>query len=586
MIENITFLHNNWIPYISISAIVVWLVFVWKESPHFGKRKFWMNITVALFAIVSLSIIALQPALPILGKNTKVALLTNGYDTKQLDSLKKAHKRIQTFPYKANQPIFENIQTSDTVFVLGEGVAPFDFWQLENYEVHYIKSDVPSGVVRFTYDQSSVVGEQLEFEGLYNNPTKGNRLILEGPGGNSLDSITLVSDTASAFQVSTELKATGNYVFSLVEKDSLGTIRSRSPIPVKVKDRTHLKILIVNGFPTFETKYLKNYLAEMGHEVLVKSRITKGKYKFEYFNTDRIPIGALSEKNLAPFDLVMLDATTAKNVGQPSRTALENAIREDGLGLFIQPDDDFFRSRKSITAFDFSREKSTETSLINSPKITIGKYPFLFKDQFQLQAIPKNGSEQIVSAYKHLGKGKVSTTVLESTYELLLNGKTKEYQQLWSEIIGAIGKKESAEVSWDEHSILGIKDQSYEFTLRTAIPEPEVKTEEEYRIAPRSDIDISNLWTGTTYPKKLGWNRLSIAQDTTAVFDYFVTDITTWKSKSAYENRQRNLRQFDRPTEKTTEQISPLEPINPIGFYIFFLLCMGYLWLAPKLGNE
>ncbi|WP_298311383.1 hypothetical protein [uncultured Aquimarina sp.] len=586
MIEDITFLHSNWIPYISISGIVVWLVFVWKELPHFGKRKFWMNITVALFAIVSLSIIALQPALPILGKNTKVALLTNGYDTKQLDSLKKAHKRIQTFPYKANQPIFRNIQTSDTVFVLGEGVAPFDFWQLEDHKVHYIASDMPSSVVRFTYDHSRVVGEQLQLEGVYSNPTKGNRLILEGPGGNGLDSITLVSDTLTTFQISTELKATGNYVFSLVEKDSLGTIRSRDPIPVRVMDRTHLKILIVNGFPTFETKYLKNYLAEMGHEVLVKSRITKGKYKFEYFNTDRVPIGALSEKNLASFDLVMLDATTAKNVGQPSLTALEKAIREDGLGLFIQPDEDFFRSGKSIAAFDFGREKSTETRLINSPKNTIGKYPFLFKDQFQLQAVHKNDKGDIVSAYKHLGKGKVSTTVLESTYELLLNGKTTEYQQLWSEIIGAIGKKESAEVSWGEHSILGIKDQSYEFTLRTTIPEPKITTEEGYRVALRSDIDISNLWTGTTYPKKLGWNTLSVAQDTTALLEYFVTDTTTWKEKSAYENIKRNLRHFDRSSIKTTKQISPLASINTIGFYILFLLCIGYLWLVPKIEKE
>ncbi|MFD2561272.1 hypothetical protein [Aquimarina rubra] len=586
MIEDVTFLHSNWIAYIAIGAIVLWLVFVWKEWSHFGKTKFWINITVALFAIMSIAVIALKPAVPILGKNTKVAVLTNGYDTKQLDSLKKVHKRIQTFPYKANQPIFKNIHTSDTVFVLGEGVAPFDFWQLEDHKVHYINSDSPSGVVRFQYDHSRVVGEQLQFEGLYNNPTKGNRLILEGPGGNGLDSISLESGKKQSFQLATHLKSVGTYTFSLVETDSLGKLLSKDPIPIKVLDRKGLKILIVNGFPTFETKYLKNYLAEMGHEVLVKSRITRGKYKFEYFNTDRIPIGAFSEKSLQPFDLVILDATTAKNVGQRSRTALENAIREKGLGLFIQPDDDFFRFRKDEVAFDFDREKSTETSLIDSPKNTIGKYPFIFKDQFQLQAIHKNNTENIVSAYKHLGKGKVSTTVLESTYELLLNGKTTDYQQLWSEIISSIGKKESAEVSWDEHSILGIKDQSYSFTLRTAIPEPEVITEEGYRIAMRSDIDISNLWTGITYPKKLGWNRLSIAQDTAAVLDYFVTDTTTWKSKSRYDNILRNRRQFDRQTEKVTKQISPAAPINPIGFYIFFLLCIGYLWLAPKLGKE
>ncbi|WP_299256396.1 hypothetical protein [uncultured Aquimarina sp.] len=586
MIEDIIFLHSNWIPYITIGAIVIWLVFVWKEWSHFRKRKFWMNITIALFAMISLSIIALKPALPILGKNTKVALLTNGYDTKQLDSLQKVHKRLKTFLYKANQTILENIHTSDTVFVLGDGVAPFDFWQLEHHRIDYINNDLPSGVVRFQYDQSRVVGEQLECSGWYNNPKKGNRLILEGPGGNSLDSIFLVSDSAASFQLSTELKAIGNYVFSLVEKDSLGKLLSRDPIPVRVMNRTHLRILIVNSFPTFETKYLKNYLAAMGHQVLIKSRITKGKYKFEYFNMDRMPLGTLSEKNLASFDLVMLDATTVKNLGQHSRTALENVIREQGLGFFIQPDDNFFRSSKSIAAFDFDREKSTETSLVSSPKIKIRKYPFLFKEQFQVQAIHKNDTEHIVSAYKHLGKGKVSTTVLESTYELVLNGKTTEYQQLWSKVINTIGKKEPAEVNWYEHSTLGIKDQSYSLRLRTAIPEPEVRTSSGYRIPIRRDIDISNLWTGTTYPKKLGWNRISVAQDTTAVLEYFVTDTSTWKTKSRYANIQRNRRQFDTPTEKVIEQTLAVAPINPMGLYILFLLCVGYLWLAPKIEKE
>jgi len=583
MIEDITFLHSNWIVPISSSAIVLWCIFIWKEGSDFGKTKFWIKITIAFIAISALACIALQPALPILGKKTKVAILTTNYNEDQLDSLQKVHKRLKTVEYKANQPIFRNIHTSDTVFVLGEGIAAFDFWQLKNYEVNYIKSDAPSGVIKCRYDQKRVVGERLSIEGIYNNPKKGNHLILEEPGGNAIDSIALLSGTKQSFGLSADLKVIGNYNFSLVEKDSLGTIYSRDPIPITVIDRTHLKILIVNSFPTFETKYLKNYVAENGHEVVVKSRITKGRFKFEYFNTDRIPIGAFSEKNLQPFDLVILDATTAKNLGRGARTALTNAIKQHGLGFFIQPDEDFFRYRKDEVAFDFVKGKSTETSLGTAPKTKIAKYPFLFKDQFQLQAIHKNGTNDIISAYKHLGKGKVATTVLQSTYELLLNGKTTEYQQVWSQIINTIGKKENAAVSWDENNILAIKDQSYEFILRTAIPEPEVTTDDEYRIALRSDIDISKLWTGTTYPKKLGWHMISIEQDTTAVLDYFVTDTTAWKAKSSYDNMLRNRRHFDRVSIKNTEQFSPLAPINPIGFYILFLVCIGYLWLAPKI---
>ncbi|MHA7057502.1 hypothetical protein ACWGOQ_0009815 [Aquimarina sp. M1] len=586
MIRNITFLHTNWIVYLSIGSMIIWFLFVWKEWRHVGTPRFWINITIAFLAIGCLVLIALKPARSILSKKTKVAILTSGYDSKQLDSLKKAHKPLQTFPYKANRPILSNINTSDSVFLLGHGIEPFDFWQLANYKIHYLKGNTPSGIVRFTYDYKKTVGEQFRFRGLYNTPKKGNQLILQGPGGNSLDSIMMVSGIEQSFQLSASLKSAGRYTFSLLEKDSLGTILSRNPIPIIAKNRTSLKILLVNSFPTFETKYLKNYLAEMGHQVLVKSSITKGKYKFEYFNMDRIPMSTFTKDNLEPFDLVILDADTQKNLGDRSRTALENAIREDGVGLFIQPNNDFFRSAKGIVDVSFLNQKSTETTLSTEPTIKMSTYPFIFKDQFQTQAIHKNNSKQIISAYQHLGKGRVGTTTLERTYEILLKGNTRQYQQIWAALISRISKKNVTDVSWRNNQRLAVKDQPYQFTMSTSITAPEVQTKEGYQIAMRQDIDLPTIWIGTTYPKELGWNTITVSQDTTAVLEYFVTDTTTWKSSNRYQKIKKNSRFFYNNVRAETEQRSPVAPINPIGLFVFFLVCMGYLWLVPKLGKE
>ncbi|MBW1299053.1 hypothetical protein [Aquimarina litoralis] len=583
MSSEIIFLHSHWIIPITICSLVVWLMCIWKEWVHFGKRTFWIRILVAFFAIISIAIIALKPALPALPKNTKIAILTPNYHQEALDSLQKVYKKIKLLTYKENYPILEQLHTLDTIFVLGNGIAPYDFWQLEGYKTTFIKSDIPSGIIKYRYNQKATTGEKILFKGIYNNPKKGARLFLEEPGGSNVDSIILQGNKNEEIQLSTKLKIVGNYTFRITEKDSLGNILSKNPLPIQVVQRKSLRILIVNEFPTFETKYLKNYLAENGHEVLVKTKITKGKFKFEYFNTDRIQIGTFTEKNIESFDLIILDAVIAKNLGKTSKSVLEAAIRNQGLGLFIQPDENLFQSRKSSISFDFKREKNSETRLKDATQSRVMKYPFSFKKEFTLQPILYSTDGAIVAAYKRVGKGRVGTAIFQGTYELLLDGKSTAYKELWSDIINDISKKQNTGIYWDASKTMTRKDQPYEFTVRTSIPDPKVKTQEGYRIGMKRNIDIPSIWKGKTFPKKNGWNHINIAQDTTAVLNYFVVDTTVWRSNMIYHKIQANSRNFDISSSNNVKTNSPVEPINPIGLFVFFISCLGYLWLIPKI---
>ncbi|MBG6133349.1 hypothetical protein IWQ47_004724 [Aquimarina sp. EL_43] len=584
MIDQITFLNDNWILQIGIGGIILWTVFIWKEWPEFGKRRFWIKITISFLAITSLAIIALKPAISTANTiTTKMVLLTEGYDKEQLDSLARIHKKLKKHLYKANHPIFDGVDTPDSVFVLGYGVKPYDLWKLDNYNVSYLGRKTPSGVIRFKYDYKNTVGKRQVFTGLYANPQKGNRLILEGPGGAGLDSVSLLVGEQQKFEFTTNLNVKGNYLFSLVEKDTLGKILSTDPIPLIVEDSTPLKIVVINGFPTFETKYLKNYLAEMGHQVLVRSQITKGRYKFEYFNMERIPMGAFSKKNLEPFDLVIIDANSFKNLGRASRIALENSVKENGLGIFIQPDSNFFRASNGLGAFNFVSEKNTETRLDSETKIKLSKHAFVFKDEFLLQHIHTKPNTKIISGYKHLGKGRIGTTVLENTYELVLDGHTTAYQHIWSKLITSLSRKETSPVEWEATSIIAYKDHPFTFEVRTSIPKPIVKTSKKHSISMRSDIDIANLWKGVIYPRDFGWNTQFIEQDTTKVFEYFAADTSHWRSQMLYKTIEENKRRYKKSLKNEIIQNHTIRPIPLLGFYLLFLLCAGYLWLEPKL---
>ena len=54
-------------------------------------------------------------------------------------------------------------------------------------------------------------------------------------------------------------------------------------------------------------KYLKNYLAESGHKVLAQSRLTKDRYKYEYFNMSNKSNVGFTQEQLKPYDLLIID---------------------------------------------------------------------------------------------------------------------------------------------------------------------------------------------------------------------------------------------------------------------------------------
>lgn len=582
MIDKLLFLNGTWNWPVLLGSAVLLLVFIWKERDQFGSPRFYFKVLVAFLAILSLAMIALRPALLNIESTGNLLLLTEGYEQISLDSLKKEHKKIKILKYEADISILNELKGIDSIFILGHGVRGYDLWQLEGKSTKYIPSGQLTGITKFKYQPDHVLGDKAVFQGLYSRPTSGNTLLLEGPGGQVMDSLILREEKEQRFNLTAELKSAGNFVFSLVEKDSLGVLISTNPIPLRVTKKEALKILIINGFPTFETKYLKNFLAEMDHEVIVRSQVTRGRFKYEYFNTEKTALGKISEKLLESYDLLIIDFNSFKTLSTSEKNAVERSIREYGLGVFIQPETGLFRSNSGLASFDVIPENGVEVSLQENVRLT--KYPFSFKPGLKIQPI-ETFNKQILSASKRKGQGKIGSSVLENTYELLLGGHTFEYQHLWTKLINAISKRAVPLAEWSSVSGIGVPDEPFQFQVRTFQEEPTVLNAEESIIPLRRDIDIPDLWTGITYPKSTGWQQLSLQQDSAAVYNFYVANSEAWKTVRAYERIQENLRNSNSSnliTKRTTNQA----PINLLYFYLIFMLCMSYLWLEPKMRSH
>jgi hypothetical protein len=581
MIESLNFVNGQWFWQVLIAVLILCILFIWKESYRFKQKGFFINVIVGLIGLVMLGMLALKPQSSVITDGFKIVIITDDYKESKLDSLKKIESKLKIVQYNIGETLIDPNEIPSQIYILGNGIPLFDHWQFEDIPTSYLGESNLTGITKLKYKPTHVLGAPIILKGQFNNPKKAHQLVLEGPGKVGLDSIVFEQDSIENFQLDTAFDIKGNYLLSLVEKDSIGNHLSSNPLPLTIVDENALRILILNRFPTFETKYLKNYLSEMGHQVVIRSQITKDRFKYEYFNLSEQPSTEISQKNLTNYDLLIIDANSINNLSRNNLNQIESAIKDEGLGVFIQADKSLSRSVSYIKSFTFNSDKIDNIQLSEWPRTNISKYPFNFQDDFELEPVhTSNGT--IFSGYKRLGEGRIGTTVFNNTYELILNGNILVYKDLWSSLINGLSKRTVTTTEWHSETFLVYKDEPFSFQLRTSIKKPTIRTDQRKRLALMADIDIPQLWHGKTYPNTTGWHELVLDEDSTQVFNYYVMDSSKWHSLRTQNTISSNKRQFDGNSE-SSEILRSLKPINPFWFYGVFLLCIGYLWLEPKL---
>ena len=95
MVNNTVFLNETWTWPVLAGAIVLMLTFLWKDVAQTGKHRIYLKSALALLAITSLVLIALRPALPSSRAGINYAVVTPGYESQQLDSLKREMRKLK-----------------------------------------------------------------------------------------------------------------------------------------------------------------------------------------------------------------------------------------------------------------------------------------------------------------------------------------------------------------------------------------------------------------------------------------------------------------------------------------------------------
>ena len=356
---------------------------------------------------------------------------------------------------------------------------------------------------------------------------------------------------------------------------------SKEPLPFIVKGKKPLHIFIANTFPTFETKYLKNFLVDRGHQVVVRSQLTKGTYKFENYNREATSIYGFTSKNIQDFDLIVLDISTLKGLSNASLRALQQAIQTQGLGVFIQPKEGMNSNLPNWVNLGVKTVNSINTQLLGY-KDKLDSYPFRFKQETYTQTIHID-NDQTVSGYVYYGLGKIGSTSLLDTYSLVLNGNEKSYASIWSDMISTLSKKEQLLTKWMPKNRLVYQDEPYHFEVQSVLDSIAILNTIEAYIPLKGEVFSIQDWSGTDYPHKIGWNTLSIKNDSLSKHQYYVYDTLNWQAMRANHILKNTVEALNK--KQTQSEIKKVFlPVSLFWFFIVFVLTSSYLWAAPRFG--
>ena len=535
-----------------------------------------------------------------LSNSTIAILLTDGYPKDSLEKYKGASlfSTDLAITEKDNKVKYINDITYfltskpdyQTLHIFGYGLESDELKSLKTKNLIFHPAALKNGVSSISWTENIRSGEQLLVQGKYNNTTGPEvKLILQGLGTN-LDSVIIRKETWNNFELKCTPKHLDKAVYSLTviaDKDTL----SREKLPIIVKERESIRILILASAPDFENKFLKNWLAQQGYSLSVRTSISTAKYSTEFLNSKKNDLNRINTTLLTNFDILIGDRSELSRLSTLENQAIQNQINK-GMGLIIkadasEPGNGFYKN-----AFPIRENKQVfpKTLKLNWEKhsalkaILQGSSSIEILGQAGTQSLVKNERGNILTSSKLFGKGKILLTVINDSYTWMLGNQEEDYSSFWSYILQKAARKKENPESLAVHSLPVInKDMGIEIQTETGNKSHfQIKGE---KLAFKQHSLMSFQETGSFWPSEPGWQSFQFENTDSNWF--YVFDEKAWTEVKASEKLKNTQNFIEQSAKNITTGNGAVQvykdTIHPIWFYILFLLCCTYLWLEVKL---
>jgi hypothetical protein len=170
------------------------------------------------------------------------------------------------------------------VHIAGYGLAPEQTKFLSRLQVTYLEKEPPAGFNWLSYTRQVKEGEELLVSGTYRNLSADTLKLLLATAGGVQDSVILPAGE-TRFSLQAPARIPGRYTASL--QIASGSHVRKELLPYIVHDRQPLQVLILQGFPSFEMNYLKDWLGQGKHHIRLRARISRNKYATQMINGEK-----------------------------------------------------------------------------------------------------------------------------------------------------------------------------------------------------------------------------------------------------------------------------------------------------------
>jgi hypothetical protein len=457
----------------------------------------------------------------------------------------------------------QKLHNAKSLTIAGPGLED---WQIASIQQPFlfIAKPLSEGIIDLQHS-TAYAETPFTLEGLLH--VEGNtEVFISSPSG-IIEKLAI--DTAGRFSAKHTISLPGNYtlnVFGMCQEDTLFLEK----YPVLVAEKPVINVLFLTGFPSFETRYLKNHLLEFGYQVSSKQQTGQDLYITEN-PTSKPKNSSIDQQMLERQQLLIFDQAGFE---QLSRALQKKAVKnlQQGLtgwllldkvsGPFLRELNLSYRSihqKQLIWSFD-----KDEVELTSRASMLLGQ-----------GLIHRN---RIMANSSATGLGYISQMQPINTYLLILNDAQAEYNSAWQTVLSkTMGSTFSQSRSeFDAFATVGRKTEGIIFheNLSSISINGELAT---YQQLPFLD----HTYRLDFLPQQTGWTAVQLNNEE-PIYAY-INEKDRWQTHfeelKQHRTKEAEIQNIDlkNPTFYVTKKVSKWI------FFTLFLLSSGLLWLIHRL---
>lgn len=584
------------------SAIFVYLV--WNERKAVSKVPLVVRYVASLLALSALLGLFFPLKYPrgwgIPTESGRLVVVTAGTPPSRIEELAKGGKTVTTdtaisakyqIPLVRDWPAFLAQHPDEPLTVHGFGLTTRQLEAIDGRPLTYHQPPSPQGFVFCEWPQQLQASLPLVVHGQYHNPTGRDVKIILLSASHAVDSVMVPPKGTHPFTLSYQPKQAGNTLFGLAAVDGQDTLHAER-VPVSIVPAPTLHVVMLAASPSFEYKFVGDWLRQLHYGVAFRARITKDRFSTAY--TEGVPhlLGApLNESAFKGVDLLIADEAELAALSRSEQLVIAEAV-QSGLGLLL-----FIGDEKSSSLLGREFHHLTAHGKPEQALAVTGadgqQYPVLpaaivngIRVSPMQQSLLYSGS-QTVAASQLYGSGRITALTLTNSYSWWLRNQQAAYAQFWSYLIDNTTAGRHGLTRYIQAPRYPAAHAWTELLQQHATEKTPTVDGWKYPVI-RHEY-LPDFFRISFWPHRSGWYPLETPQADTLWLYAF--DRTDWTAARAYEiisamdnytgkNGERTRGKQDERTEISQKEVPKWL------FFVLFLLSSSILWYASREYNQ